>query len=214
VRLIRLTLGLTLCSIGIVLTLRANIGYSPWDAFHDGVAGTTGMTIGMASIVVGIVILAIVAIMKEKLGLGTILNMILIGFQIDFLLNINLIPLADGLVIGIPMLITGMLTIGFGSYFYIGAGFGAGPRDSLMVVLMRITKKSAGICRATVECMAVVVGWLLGGMVGIGTVIAAFGIGLCVQIAFRILKFDAKAVVHESLTDTYRIIIKKSNAKR
>jgi len=181
----------------------ADIGYSPWDAFHDGFARTTGTTIGMASIIVGLAILVIVKFMKEKIGLGTILNMVLIGFQIDLLLNLNLIPKADGFLVGVPMLIAGLFIIGIGSYFYIGAGFGAGPRDSLMVVLMRITKKTAGTCRIAVECMAVIVGWLLGGMVGVGTIIAAFGIGICVQIVFKLFNFDAKAVTHQTLADTY-----------
>jgi uncharacterized membrane protein YczE len=166
------------------------------------------MTIGTVSIAVGIVILVFVYLMKEKLGLGTIVNMVLIGLQIDFLLQANIIPQAEGFIVGIPMLVIGMLLIGVGSYFYMGAGFGAGPRDSLMVVLMRLTKKSAGFCRAAVECSVVLVGWLLGGMIGIGTVITAFGLGICVQIVFKLFKFDAKAVKHETLVDTYRLLFK------
>ena len=193
-------------SLGIVLTIRANIGFSPWDVFHAGVAKTTGTTIGVASILVGIVILVIVHLMKEKLGLGTIFNMVIIGLLIDIILPLT--PAADGFMIGIPMLIAGLFIISLGSYFYIGSGFGAGPRDSLMVVLMRISKKSAGICRASVECVAVAAGWLLGGMVGIGTVIAAVGIGLCIQITFKLFKFDAAAVKHETLAESYKSLRK------
>ena len=188
--------------------LRANIGFPPWDAFHDGVARTIGTTIGIASIGVGIVILIFVYLMKEKLGLGTIINMVLIGLQIDFILYINIIPIADGFIIGIPMLVAGMFIVSVGAYFYMSSAFGAGPRDSLMVVLMRLTNKPVGVCRAAVECSAVLAGWLLGGMVGLGTVITALGFGLCMQIVFKLFKFDAKAVQHETLADTYRLLFK------
>ena len=205
VRFFWLNTGLALFSLGIVLTIRANIGFSPWDVFHAGVSETAGITLGTASILVGLVILIVVALMKEKLGLGTIFNMVIIGLLVDVMLP--LIPMAEGFMIGIPMLVSGLFIISLGSYFYIGSGFGAGPRDSLMVVLMRITKKSAGFCRTTVESIAVAVGWLLGGMVGIGTVIAAIGIGFCIQITFKLLKFDATAVKHETLTDTLRLLL-------
>jgi len=184
--------------------LQANIGFSPWDAFHDGIAQTIGTTIGLAAILVGLVILIISHFLKEKFGLGTIVNMILVGVLIDVIRWLDVIPRADGFLIGVPMLIGGMFMIGFGSYYYIGAGFGTGPRDSLMVILMRRTKKSAGVCRATVECSAVIAGWLMGGMVGLGTVLSAFGLGACVQISFKLCKFDAKAVEHETLAETFR----------
>ncbi|MFA5564150.1 MAG: hypothetical protein WDA32_08185, partial [Candidatus Caldatribacteriota bacterium] len=95
------------------------------------------------------------------------------------------------------------------TYLYIDTGFGAGPRDGLMVALARITKLPIGICRGVIEFMAVVSGWLLGGMVGIGTVLAAFGIGFCVQITFYFLKFDATKVEHETIAYTYRKYFKK-----
>ena len=208
-RFVRLVFGLTLCSIGIVFMLQANIGFFPWDVFHAGIAKTIGTSIGVASILVGIVIVISAHLMKEKFGLGTIVNMILVGLQMDFILGLNIIPLSNNFFTGILMIIIGMFLIGFGSYFYIGAGFGTGPRDSLMVILMRRTKKPAGVCRASVECCAVIAGWLLGGMVGIGTVLSAFGLGACIQISFKICKFDAKAVPHETLAETFRSLFKK-----
>lgn len=99
-------------------------------------------------------------------------------------------------------MITGLFIISFGSYFYIGSGFGAGPRDSLMVALQRKTGLPVGLCRGILEGSVVLIGWLLGGPVGIGTVIAAFGIGFCIQIVFAIMKFDATSVKHETLNAT------------
>ena len=197
--------GLFLYALGVVLTLQANIGYAPWDVFHNGISKTTGISIGMASILVGLVLIVIVTLLRERLGLGTILNMLLIGIFIDIILSLPIIPLMEGFVTGIIMLVIGLFVIASASYFYIGSGFGAGPRDSLMVALMRKTKQPVGICRAAVEFASVIIGWSLGGMLGAGTIIFAFGIGFCVQVTFRLLKFDATSVEHETLAQTYRL---------
>ncbi len=108
----------------------------------------------------------------------------------------------DNLAAGLVMLITGMFTIAFGSFFYIRSAFGAGPRDNLMVVLARKTNKPVGLCRSTVELLAAFGGWLLGGMVGVGTIVSFFAIGVCVQIVFTALKFDVTAVKHETIKET------------
>jgi len=196
--------GLLLFALGIVFTLRANIGFPPWDVFHAGLAGTLGITIGFASILTGLVLLIIVAAMKETLGLGTVFNMFFVGFFTDRILGLDMIPLATSFIIGLPMLICGLLLISFGSYFYISSAFGAGPRDSVMIMLARRTGKPVGVCRAGVELTVVVIGFFLGGMVGVGTVIAAFGIGFCIQFVFRLMKFNAPSVKHESLAQTFR----------
>jgi uncharacterized membrane protein YczE len=205
-RLLRLLFGLFLYALGIVITLKASIGYAPWEVFHVGLAKTTGISIGNASIAAGLVIGTAAVLLGEKLGLGTILNMILIGIFLDIILGLNLIPASSGFLVGIPMLIAGLFVISLASYFYIGSGFGAGPRDSLMVALTRRTKLPVGFCRGTIEVLAVLAGWKLGGMVGIGTVISAFAIGFCIQTTFRLLRFDATSVRHETLDATIKNI--------
>ncbi len=205
-RLLRLIFGLFLYALGIVITLKAHVGYAPWDVLHVGLAKTTGITIGLASILIGILIVVVTFLLGEKLGLGTILNMILIGVFLDLILKLNLIPVMDKFGWGVIMLMIGLFVISLATYFYIGSGFGAGPRDSLMVSLARKTKLPIGLCRGTIEVIAVLVGWKLGGMVGIGTVIAALAIGFCIQITFRVLKFDAKKVDHQTLVVTYKAL--------
>ena len=200
-RVLTLLTGLFFYALGIVTTIKANIGYAPWDVLHVGLANTTGLSIGVISIIVGVSLGIIVLILGEKLGFGTIMNMILIGLFIDVLFPH--IPLAINPVIGIIMLITGLFIISVGSYFYIKAAFGAGPRDSLMVVLARRTKFPVGLCRCVIELLATITGWFLGGMVGIGTVIFVIAIGFCIQITFKIFKFDVTTVKHETLIDTY-----------
>ncbi len=210
IRLLRLIFGLFLYALGIVVTLKAHVGFAPWDVLHVGLAKTAGMTIGLASILVGILIVAVAFFLGEKLGVGTVLNMILIGVFLDLILKLNVIPVMNSFLTGVIILIVGLFIISLATYFYIGSGFGAGPRDSLMVALARKTKLPIGLCRGTIEVIAVVVGWKLGGMVGIGTVIAAFAIGICIQITFRLLKFDAKKVDHQTLAGTYKELFHNS----
>lgn len=207
IRLLRLMFGLFLYALGIAVTLQANVGYAPWDVFHVGLSKTTGITIGTASILVGLVIGIIALLLGEKLGLGTVLNMVFIGVFLDLIMQSDLIPLMNHFGWGVMMLIVGLVIISIASYYYIGSGLGAGPRDSLMVALSRKTKIPLGICRGTLELLAVVLGWKLGGLVGIGTIIAAFAIGACIQLTFRILKFDPTKVEHQTLSVTWMALI-------
>ena len=202
IRLLNMMIGLVLYAVGIVLTIRANIGYGPWEVFHAGLAKQTGLSIGVASIVAGIVILIAVTLFKEKFGLGTLASMILTGIFIDLIIFSNIIPKPSSFVISIIMLCAGLFIISAGSYFYIKSAFGAGPRDNLMVVLARKTKLPIGVCRGIVELTVTLIGWALGGMVGIGTIISGFAIGFCVQITFAVFSFDATAVQHETLKQT------------
>jgi uncharacterized membrane protein YczE len=197
-----LLFGLFLFALGIVMTMNANLGFAPWDVFHKGMSNVLSISIGNASILLGLLICVIVAIAGERLGVGTILNMVLIGIFLDRILAMQIIPVMNGFIQGFALMTGGLFIISFGSFFYMGSGFGAGPRDSLMVVLERKTGLPVGVCRALIEASAVLFGWLMGGPVGIGTVLAAFGIGLCIQVTFSLLRFDAKAVRHETLAET------------
>jgi uncharacterized membrane protein YczE len=212
IRFLNMIIGIILYALGIVVTIKANIGYAPWEVFHVGLGLTFGITIGVASIIAGMVILIIVMVMGEKLGLGTIANMILIGVFIDIFLVFNIIPTSDNFVIGIAMLVAGLFIISLGSFFYIKSAFGAGPRDSLMVALARKTKLPVGLCRGAIELIVTVSGWFLGGMVGAGTVISVILVGFCIQITFKVLKFDVTAVKHETLIKTFAGLIKKITA--
>ena len=205
VRLLNMLIGLFLYAFGIIITIKANIGYAPWEIFHVGLSNTTGLSIGMISILAGLIIVIFITISGEKLGLGTISNMLFIGLFIDIILMIDFIPIAHNIISGIVMIIIGLFIISIATFFYMKSAFGAGPRDNLMVVLTRKTKMPVGICRGLIELLVTVVGWLLGGMVGIGTVISVIAIGFCIQITFRVLKFDVTSVKHESMGDTFAV---------
>jgi uncharacterized membrane protein YczE len=209
-RLCALLFGLFLYALGIVMCVRANIGCAPWDVLHMGLSRFTGWSMGGMSISVGALICVLVLLLKEKLGLGTILNMLLIGMFMDLIFATGVIPLLSNIWAGIIMMIIGLFIIALGSFFYMGAGFGAGPRDSLMVAVKRRLNIPVGACRAVVEGTALLLGYFLGGLVGIGTVIAVFGIGFCVQIVFRLLRFDPAAVEHETLYGTWQRLQRKT----
>lgn len=203
-RLTRLIFGLMVYGMGIVMTMKANLGYAPWEVFHSGVGMTVGLSIGTVSILAGACFVLLAALLGEKIGLGTLLNMILIGAFTDLFLCLDLIEIQTQLPLQVLWMMSGLFTIAFASYLYIGSGFGAGPRDSLMVVLMRRTGFPVGTCRIFIEGSAVLIGWLLGGPVGFGTVMAAFGSGVCIQIVFYLRRFDPAKVRQESLEDTLK----------
>ena len=202
-RLSKLIFGLFLYALGIMLTIKANIGYGPWEVFHVGLGKVAGMSIGTSSIAVGLVIILVTLLMGEKIGVGTVLNMVLIGSFLDALLLIDAVPVIDNTILGIIVLIVGLYLISLGSYFYIGSGFGAGPRDGLMVALARKTGLPIGVIRSAIELTATILGWALGGMVGIGTVLSGFAIGFCIQSTFGLLHFDPKSIAHATLRESF-----------
>lgn len=207
-RLSRLVFGLFLFSVGIVMIIKANVGYAPWDVFHAGLGAVSGISFGLVSILVGLVILGLTLLLGEKIGLGTILNMVLIGVFIDLFMALPGIPLPGSPLLAYTVLVGGLFVIALGSWFYIKSGFGAGPRDSLMIALSRKTGLAVGICRSSIEGLAVLGGWLLGGLVGFGTIVAALGIGIAVQLTFKLLNFDPGTVEHENLGETIRALRK------
>ncbi len=204
IRLGKLVLGLFLYALGIVMTMKASLGYAPWEVFHAGVGKALGVTIGNISILTGLLIVLAAFSMGEKVGLGTLLNMVLIGVFIDLLLRLDWLRTMTRWPAGLLLLMAGLFVIALASYFYIGSGFGAGPRDSLMVALTRKTGLAVGVCRGSIEVTAVGIGWFLGGMVGAGTVLSAFAIGPIVQLTFRLLRFDVTTVQHETLNETWK----------
>lgn len=206
-RILKLIFGLFLFSIGIVFSIQANIGLAPWEAFSIGLSSVTGVTYGNVVILTGVAILCIVAILKEKIGLGTILNTILIGAMSDILIKLNVIPMMNNFLGGLLMLLLGQVIICIGSYFYIGQGLGSGPRDSLMIAISkRFVKMPIGAIRGGIEGTVLLIGWMLGAKVGLGTILAVFGISFILQFTFKILDFNVKSVEHESLIDSVRLL--------
>jgi uncharacterized membrane protein YczE len=205
-RVARLLWGLFLYALGIVMTVHANLGLSPWDVFHQGVSLRTGITFGMANIIVSAVIVSAAALARARIGFGSLCNVVLIGAFVDVLMFGGWVPETRSFLPGLGMMTGGLFVIAFASFFYIGAGYGAGPRDSLMVVMAQRTGRSVGFCRAAIEGTALLCGWLLGGQAGTGTIIAAFGVGVAIQIVFTLLRFNVRTIPQESFFESiYRL---------
>lgn len=204
---LKLIIGLFTYALGLVLCIHADIGLAPWDAFGIGVSKASGISYGNVSIITGIAILIVlVLVFKEKIGFATILNTLLIGIFADLIINSNTIPYMQNFITGLLMLVTGQIVICLASYLYIGLGLGAGPRDSLMVALgKKFPNIPIGGVRGTIEGTVLLIGWLLGAKVGLGTVIYVFSIGFVLQTIFKLLNFDVKSIVHESVLDTINV---------
>ena len=169
-RYFKLVLGFFIFALGVVITINADLGYAPWDVFHQGIGNIFKIKIGTANVLVGLFMIVFGLLNGQKLGIGSILNMILIGSFINLIMTNEWLPIFSNLYIRLLTIPIGMLVMGLGTYFHINAGFGAGPRDSLMVIIMKKTNKSVGFARNSIEITVLVLGYLLGGPVGVGTV--------------------------------------------
>ena len=202
--------GLFICAVGIYLTIQANIGLPPWDAFSMGLSYALGTSYGDASVYSGLAIIGLDLILKEKIGFGTLLNTLLIGKMVDLLTWLDLIPMLHNFWWGLLMLLTGQAVTYFGCYYYMGASMGCGPRDSLMVALgKRLNRIPIGVVRICIEGTVLCIGWLLGAKVGWGTLIFVASAGGLLELIFRLLRFDVKALVHEGFLSTIRNIRQK-----
>ena len=181
-----LFLGLVLIAVAIVSLLESGLGLAPWDVFHLGVAEHSPLTIGTASIVVGLAVLCVSWGLGQPPGFGTVANAIVIGVVVDALLSVGWIAeLSErGLSPRAGLLAAGVALFGLGTACYIGAGLGAGPRDSLMLVLSRRAGFRIAVVRASIEITVLVTGWALGGTAGLGTLAVAFLLGPSVEGSF------------------------------
>jgi uncharacterized membrane protein YczE len=190
-RLPGLLAGLVLFGLGISLMVQAGAGLGPWEAFHQGIAVRTGIPIGTVSILLGLPILALWWPLGERPGLGTLLNVALIGTSTNA--GIGLIPAAAGGTVGaLAMMLAGVLVIGLGSGLYLAADLGPGPRDGLMTGLHHRFGWSIRRSRTAIELSVLVAAWLLGGTIGIGTVVFAVGIGPIVQVMLAVFDRDGR----------------------
>jgi uncharacterized membrane protein YczE len=178
-RLLRLYLGLVGFGVSLALLVRARLGLDPWDVLHQGIADHTGLAIGTVSIVVGAVVLLGWIPLRQRPGLGTVSNVVLVGSSMNA--TLALLPGRAELPWRIAEMLGGILLCGLASGMYIGARFGPGPRDGLMTGLARRTGRSLRLVRVCLELTVLAIGWLLGGTVGIGTVLFAVAIGPLVQ---------------------------------
>jgi uncharacterized membrane protein YczE len=203
VRVPLLLFGLALFAAGIVALLESRLGLSPWDVLHQGLSRHTPLTFGEANIAVSTVVLASAWALGARIGFGTVANAVLVGSLVQLLTSLGAVAgLAhDPLGVRIVLLAAGLALMGVGTALYLGAGLGAGPRDSLMVVGARRTRFRIGIVRAALELCALAVGVALGGTFGVGTIAFALGIGPSVELSFWLLARSPLGLELETPTD-------------
>lgn len=189
-RSVWLVLGLLLFALGIVCQLESKLGLSPWDTLHQGIAKHTPLSFGAANVVVGLVVLTIAWALGARIGIATVANAVLIGVFIEGLTAIGSVDRLSESALGvrITLLVVAMPLFGIGSALYLGAWMGAGPRDSLMVVVGARTHLRLGVVRAGIELVALGAGFALGGTVGIGTIVFAVCIGPALEAGFWLLR--------------------------
>jgi uncharacterized membrane protein YczE len=196
IRVILLFTGLFLFAAGIVALLESRLGLSPWDVLHQGIQRHTPLSFGEANIAVGIVVLVSAWLLGAKVGFGTAANAVFVGAFVQLLTSLGAVEsLAhDPVAVRSLLVLAGLALMGVGSALYIGAGVGAGPRDSLMVVGAARTGVRVGVVRAALELGALAAGFALGGTVGVGTLAFAVGIGPAIEASFWLLARSPLAV--------------------
>ncbi len=209
-RAVKVLFWLFICNIGNACTVRANIGYAPWQVLFQGIANHTPLTIGQASILIAVLVLILCCFWgKEYPGIGTLLDAVFSGLYLDWILDSGLIPKGTNLWTGILIMLIGFVFISVGTVFYMRQAICTGPKDTLLIVMTRKTPLSVSMIKLTTEGIACLIGWLLGGPVGVGTLLGAFALGWVMQPIFKFFKFTPD-LHQENLIETIRRYPKKS----
>lgn len=186
----RLIMGFIIIAFGTNMTRYSGLGLNPWGTLHEGISIVTGISFGRVTQLTGVAVLLLSLFIKLYPGIGTILNMFFIGFFVDLIDRLGIIPRVDMISGRMLYLLLGMFLFNFGVYIYMSGRLGAGPRDGLMVGLVRLTGKPVSIVRPAMEFTVIALGILLGGTFGIGTIINAFGGGYMLNFIFKHFNYD------------------------
>lgn len=191
---------------GIYLAIQANIGVGPWDVLSIGVSKTLGILYGTASVAISFAILAVDVLLREPIGLAMFIDAVVVGKTVDFFNRLDLVQPCTSLRAGVPMMFLGLVILAYTQFFYMSAALGCGPRDTLLVGLAKRFKRvPIGAVSIALLSVVTLAGWLLGGPVGVGTLIFAFCMGPIMQFAFRTVRFDATTIRHQHLLESLRV---------
>ena len=192
---------------GVYLTIQANIGAAPWDVLNLGLSKSLGILYGTASIAVSCTILLIDILLREPIGIAMFIDAVVVGKSVDFFNWIHAVPPCNSLITGIPVLLAGLEILAYTQYTYMISSLGCGPRDTLLVGLAKRVKRiPIGLVSISLLSFATLIGWILGGPVGVGTLVCAFGTGPIMQLAFATVRFDPTSVRHQRITDSIKIV--------
>ena len=205
---IQIVFGLLIFAFGVHLTIFANIGLAPWDCLGMGVSYHTPLNYGISMTIMAVLIVGIDLLMKERIGFGTIIDALLTGNLIQMFNDLNPLPLNEGLLTGIPIMLLGFVFMAVGQWIYMSGAQCCGPRDMLLVGLgKRLPKIPIGIVEVMLWAAVVFVSWLLDGPVGIGTLISVVGAGLVMQLVLSIVHFEPRAVRNRDCVEVVKILM-------
>lgn len=203
--------GLFFNGFGVYLTIQANIGAGPWDVLSLGLSRTLGVLYGTASISISFTILLIDVLLREPIGIPMFIDAVTVGKAVDLFNRLGVVAPCASPLTGIPVMLLGLVIMAYTQFVYMKASLGCGPRDTLLVGLAkRAGRIPIGAVSIGILSLATFIGWLLGGPVGIGTLICAFCTGPIMQAAFRSVRFDATKIRHQHLGESFRILFGKT----
>ena len=204
---VRIVLGLLVFAFGVHLTIFANIGLAPWDCLGMGIAAHTPLNYGLSMTCIALVVLGIDLLMREKIGCGTVIDALLTGNFVQMYSDLNPFPLNTRIWLGVLLMLIGFVFMALGMWIYMRAQQGCGPRDSLLVGLgKRLPKIPIGVVEILLWAVVLLCGWLLGGPVGIGTLISTFGAGAVMQLVYSLIRFEPRNLRHRSFFETLRVL--------
>ncbi len=202
--------GLFIFAFGVYLSIQANIGANPWDVLGLGLSRTFGVKFGTATVGLSFAVLAADLLLREHIGIGTVLDALLVGKAVDLFNWLGIVPAQESMLTGIPIMLAGLAVEGFAQVLYMRASLGCGPRDTLLVGLgRRMPKLPLGLISVCILAVVTLAGWLFGGPVGVGTMISAGLCGPIMQLVFRVMRFDATAVKHQGIVGSARVFAAK-----
>ena len=207
---VRIILGLAVFSFGVHLTIYANIGLAPWDCLGMGLAKHTPFNYGICMTLIAVLILMIDILLKEKIGYGTIIDALVTGNFVQIFNSANPFPENHNLWLGIILMLIGFVFMALGMWIYMKAEQCCGPRDALLVGLgKRLKKVPIGIVEVLLWAVVLLIGYLLGGPVGIGTIISTFGAGLIMQLVYNIIHFEPRKLQHKGVIEVTKLLFKR-----
>ena len=205
---LRIAAGLLVFAFGVHLTIFANIGLAPWDCLGMGIAKHTPLNYGLSMTCMAVVILGIDLLLKERIGYGTVIDALLTGNFVQMYNDLNPFPLNTNLWTGIALMTGGFVMMALGMWIYMKGEQCCGPRDALLVGLgKRVPKMPIGLVEILLWAVVLLAGWLLGGPVGIGTLISTFGAGLVLQCVYRIIRFEPRSIRHRDILQVTRMLL-------
>lgn len=204
VRLGQVVLGLAIAGVAFYMIVKADIGLSPWDAFAMAVSYYIPITYGQAVQLVGVVVLVADLLMREKIGIGTIADVLIVGWVIDLMTLWDPMPTCKTTLGGCAVMIAALLLIGVGQFLYMRAGMSCGPRDALTVGIgQRLRRMPIGAVQCIMQGVVFVAALLMGGPIGVGTFVFAFMAGPAAQLVFNLCRFEPRDVQHEGFLQTF-----------